>query len=98
MYKILWALVPNLHQKYLEDLMQGSKLVAGQGHTNEVQTPQSGSLAACSQREHRECQKVLGWEQESAPWEHREGMGEEGWSKEGRTKCKEAERTQWIPE
>lgn len=29
MYKILWALAPTLHQKYLEDLMQGSMLVAG---------------------------------------------------------------------
>lgn len=58
MYKILWALVPTLHQKYLEDLMQGSKLVAGQGHRNEVQTPQSGSLAAYSQREHRVSESV----------------------------------------
>lgn len=98
MYKILRALVPTLHQKYLEDLKQNSKLVAGQGHINEVQTLQSVSLAAYSQREHRESQKVLGREQESAPWEHREGMQEEGWSKERENKCKEAERTLWIPE
>lgn len=66
--------------------MQGSRLVAGQGHMNEVQTPQPSSPAAYSQREHRECQKALGWEQESEPRDFREGMPEEGWSEEWENK------------
>lgn len=36
MCKILQALVPTLHQKYLEILVQGSMLGAERGNTNET--------------------------------------------------------------
>lgn len=99
MYKILWAfyilnfIYIKAHQKYLEDINQGSKLVAGQGHMNEVQTPQSASLQP--ERAQRVSESVsMGIRACTMGAQGRDG--EEGWSKQWRTKCKEAERTQWI--
>lgn len=59
MCKLLWTLIPTLHQKYLEDLMPGSTLGARVSNTNEIETLQSSS-----QRKHIECKDVLYWQQE----------------------------------